>query len=335
MPGNAQFLPGDEELLSRAAEFGECPQLSDCSQLKISEISTRRGIDFATAVLYDRALRNPIHSRFFQQVQETTATTFYRRPLVGIVPGAFYREHKGTGADGVRLAAILQSIGCRVERVPIESFGSLKTNAALIAKWLSEHHSEPLILLTLSKGSADVKMCLRLEPEKLSDVAGWISLSGLPDGTPLVSWLRRQPLRKLGVRMLLLLRGQRYSVVEELRCDREAPLKGWPASPVPITHVVAVPLRRHLTHPWAPRGYERIAPLGPNDGGGFLLSDVAGLPGVIFPVWGADHYLQPAWDATSLLSRVLAEAIASGLALLQTNQSAARPINPPASKSIA
>ena len=337
MPGNAQFLDGDKELLARAATFRECPHLSDCSQSNISELSRKHGIEFATAVLYDRVLQHPIHSRFFDKVRRAVASPLHSPPLVGIVPGAFYREHKGTGADGARLARILESIGCRVERVPVESFGPLKTNAALVAKWLSDRKGEPVALMTLSKGAADVKTCLGLPgaAETFSNVVAWISLSGLPEGTPLVAWLRQQPLRKLGVRLLLRIRGQRYSVVEELRQDRDAPLKGWPASPVPITHVVAFPLRRHLAHRWAPRGYERVAPLGPNDGGGFLLSDAANLPGVVFPVWGADHYLQPAWDATSLLSRVLAEVIASDRALLQTNQSAARPISPPASKSTA
>jgi hypothetical protein len=29
-----------------------------------------------------------------------------------------------------------------------------------------------------------------------------------------------------------------------------------------------------------------------------------GLPGCIYPVWGADHYLQPAWDFNGLLRRL-------------------------------
>src|SRR5689334_718731 len=126
MPGNAQFLPGDKELLTRAAAFGECPRLSDCSQTEISQLSKAYGIDLATAVLYDRVLRQPVHSSFFEKVEAVAAARLTHPPLVGIVPGAFYRQHKGTGADGARLAAILESIGCRTERIPVESFGSLK-----------------------------------------------------------------------------------------------------------------------------------------------------------------------------------------------------------------
>jgi hypothetical protein len=102
-----------------------------------------------------------------------------------------------------------------------------------------------------------------------------------------------------------------------------------------VIHILGFPLRRHLAHPWAPRAYERLAPLGPNDGGGFLLGEVAQLPGTVLPVWGADHYLQPAWDAVPLLRQVLAEAMAPESALRQANQSANHPITPPANKSTA
>ncbi|HEX4645430.1 MAG TPA: hypothetical protein VH598_07450, partial [Verrucomicrobiae bacterium] len=223
--------------------------------------------------------------------------------------------------------------------IPVDSFGSLARNASLIAGWLASHSQEQTVLISLSKGSADLKLTLALpDAAKLfRNVTTWISLSGLPQGTPLVAWLRRQPLRRTGVRLLLWLRRQRYSVLEELRHEPDGPLAGWPALPahLRIIHVVAFPLRRHLAHPWAPRGYERIAPFGPNDGGGFLLGEVTNLPGTVFPIWGADHYLQSAWEDTVTLRGVLAEAMSQGDALRQANQSAAQPSMPPASKSSA
>src|SRR5258708_24864301 len=107
---------------------------------------------------------------------------------------------------------------CPVKRVPVESFGSLARNASLIADWLLQHKQQRVLLISLSKGSADLKVALALPNanELFDHVVAWISLSGLPQGTPLVAWLRRQPLRQLGVRLLLRLPGQRYSVVEEL-----------------------------------------------------------------------------------------------------------------------
>ena len=335
----AEFSSEDKELLSRAAGFEHCRESGDCSQPRLLEISRGHGLDFATALLFGRLLREAEHSTFYERVQRASEQIYCEMPLVAIVPGAFYREHKNTGADGARVAAILRSMGCKVEIIPVESFGSLKQNAAVIAKWLKAKQDEPVVLVTLSKGAADLKTALAMPiaSELFRNVQAWISLSGLPQGTPLVEWLQRQWLRQLGIRILLRLRGQRYSVVEELRHGPGSPLENWSTIPphLQIVHVVGFPLRRHLAHRWAGRGYERIAPLGPNDGGGFLLSDVVNLPGTVFPVWGADHYLQPTWDATSLLRRVFATAMASRELFLQTSQSAAKPINPPASKSIA
>jgi hypothetical protein len=329
----------DKDLLVRAAAWDQCQALPDCSSPKLAEIAQKQSLEFATAVLYDRLLRHPEHGAFFQRVRNQDNLRVDEPIRVGIIPGAFYREHQDTGADGARIVAIVKSMNCPVDRVPVESFGSLARNASLIADWLLQHRHERVMFISLSKGSADMKVALALRnaTELFGNVAAWISLSGLPQGTALVAWLRRQPLRRLGVRLLLRLRNQRYSVVEELRPEGDGPLAVWPSLPSRwrIIHVVGFPLRRHLAHPWAARGYERIAPLGPNDGGGFLLGDVTRLPGTVFPVWGADHYFQPAWDATPLLRRVLVEAMSPEIGMRQASQSAAQPISPPANRSSA
>ena len=334
----AQFSAHDRELLARAGAWDQCPDLRDFSSEKLVQIAQSYGLDFATAILYDRVLRHDHHGAFFQRVR-SPASAAKPPALVGIVRGAFYHEHKNTGADGARVIEIVSSLNCAVECVPLESFGSLTRNATLIAEWLRKHQRETVMLISLSKGSADLKVALGLPgaAELFCNVGAWISLSGLVQGTPLVAWLRRKQLRQIGVRCLLWLRGHRYSVVEELRHESDGPLVNWPAVPshLRIIHVVAFPLCRHLAHPWAKRAYERIAPLGPNDGGGVLLDTVAKIPGTVFPVWGADHYLQPAWDATPLLRRVVLEAMSPNAALRQANPSAAQPIRPPANRSTA
>jgi hypothetical protein len=305
----------------------------------LKELAQEEGIEFATAVLYDRVLRNETNRTFFKRVQTIDPLLAVQPTLIGIIPGAFYREHKHSGADGARLVAIGEAMGCPIKLVPVESVGSLARNAEVISKWLLQNKKQRVLLISLSKGSADVKVALALPNAEalFGNVVAWISMSGLQQGTPLVAWLRRQRLRRLGVRLLLRLRGQRYSVVEELRPEADGPLAVWPALPpsLRLIHILGFPLRRHLAHPWAPRAYERLAPLGPNDGGGFLLADVAQLPGTVLPVWGADHYLQPTWDVVPLLRQVLAEAMAPESALCQANQSANHPINPPATKSTA
>ncbi len=313
--GAAQFTTEDDALLARAADFKPCPQVRDCSPAALTEITRQHGLEFATAVLHDRVLRHPAHGSFFQRVQDAGELPAVKPMLVGIVPGAFYQQHKNTGADGARVASILEKLHCRCECVPVESFGSLARNASIIGDWLARHAGERIALVSLSKGGADLKMALALPnaAELFRDVVCWVSLSGLPHGTPLVAWLRRQPLRCLGVRLWLRLHGQRFSVLEELRHEADGPLANWPVLPshLRVVHVVGFPLRRNLAHPWAARAYDRLAPLGPNDGGAFLLTDVPNLPGVVFPVWAADHYLQPDWDSTPIFRRLFAAAILS------------------------
>jgi hypothetical protein len=76
-----------------------------------------------------------------------------------------------------------------------------------------------------------------------------------------------------------------------------------------VVHVVGLPLSCHLRTKRARRGHRRLAGLGPNDGGGILLGDLCRLPGLIYPVWGADHYLEPGWDLRPLIRRVLHVAL--------------------------
>lgn len=327
---------GDAELLARAARVSDLPGLRDCSRSSLQDFSRRSGLDLATALLYDRVARHPANHDFIERVR-TAPDKLDRLPLVGIVPGAFYRDHNNTGADGAAVVANLKCLGCSVELIPVQSFGSLVTNATILHRWLEARQSQPVVLVSLSKGAADLKVALGMPgaAERFNNVSAWISVSGLPQGTPLVAWLNRQPLRRLGVKCLLWWRNQSYSVVEELSDEPGAVLRSWPAPPprLKLIHVVGFPLRRHLTHPWAPRAYDRISPLGPNDGGGFLLADVSRLPGVVFPVWGTDHYLQPAWDVVALLRRVFSAALSLPLNERHATQSASQPSAPPASKS--
>src|SRR5690606_34890140 len=58
-------------------------------------------------------------------------------------------------------------------------------------------------------------------------------------------------------------------------------------------HLVGFPLRRHATNRLARANFARLEPFGPNDGAGILLADACRWPGLLYPLWGADHYLRP------------------------------------------
>jgi hypothetical protein len=298
----AGFPNEDRALVARAAAI-----------IESGGAAAPRNIDLATAIAFLRVSLGEQNAAFARKVgvMAVVAKAIGPRPrdvVVGIVPGAFYLEHANTGADGARILRILEGLGIEASVIPVQSFGSLADNAGIILHWLRERSSKPVVLISLSKGASDLKFALQQLGPDHGDIRieAWISLSGISTGTPLVRWLRRRPWRWAGVWLLLQLRGQRIAVLRELDRGPGTPLSAWPPTPphMQIVHVHGFPLERHLAHPWARRAWRRLAPLGPNDGGGVLLSDVAQWPGVVVPLWGIDHYMQPHHDITARLSQV-------------------------------
>lgn len=298
----------DRRLIERAGEAAIGAESS--TQEGLRELTAAHGVDFATAALFRRIRFDPRRAAFFERIEspeEPGSST--ETPHVVIMPGAFAAEYPHTGADGARVIELARRLGWAAERVKVPSFAPMADNARVLSDALARSPERPVILVSLSKGAADVRAALA-KSEAFRNVRTWVNLSGLANGTPLVDWLRARPLRRLGVRTLLRLRGQRFATVEELRCGSDAPLGRPLALPSGLRtiHVAGFPLHRHLSDDWARRGHARLAPLGPNDGGGALLADFARLPGDLYPVWGADHYLRPPWDVGPLLLRILLEA---------------------------
>jgi hypothetical protein len=304
----------ERKLLDRVARWPHQPPWHELSADVLQEISAREGIDFATALLYSRIRCSPEHGPFIRWVdslmQSPNIPCCLGTTLV-VVPGACYAEYPQTGADGRRLLDNAASWGCRAERLPVASFGSLAANARTICTWLDDRPEEPVLLISLSKGAADLKTALtRPEaPRAFRNVRAWVNLSGITHGTPLVSWFLNHPFRSLMIRLLCWHRGYQVSVLQELDRRRGGPLDQELVLPLPfpVIHVVGFPLNYHLTRR-ARRGHRRLMPLGANDGGGILLGDLSRLPGLIYPVWGADHYLQPNWDICPLIGRIVQAA---------------------------
>jgi hypothetical protein len=235
---------------------------------------------------------------------------------VAIAPGAFYREFPHTGADGRLLRETAEKFGCRTELIPASSTGSLAENARVILDWLHGHRQQPVILASVSKGGSDIKLALSLPgaEEAFQHVAAWISVCGILDGSPNVHWLLRRPLRCAFYRTLFRLRGYNFDVIRDLRHGPGAPLDFPLRIPPHIAamHVVGFPLTSHLTNRLSRTLHGRIAAEGPNDGA-IRLIDACRWPGVVYPVWGADHYLRPSWELRHLakaLFAYLAESLA-------------------------
>jgi hypothetical protein len=306
----------EQELLDRAADCPEYVTLSQLSGGALRRIAADRGLDFATALLYDRLLKSDGATRRVLSPRMASQEAAEFRPanspsLVAVVPGAFYVESPGSGAGGGEILQESRRLGAPSCLIPTRSFGALDENAEIIRGWLERHTAPGTILVSLSKGGADVKWALRhpAAESAFRNVGAWINISGITEGTPLVSWLLRRRLRSVLVRPLFRWRSYDFGVLPQLDYGEEHPLScPWTIPPgLSVIHVLGFPLRKHLTCGLARRGHRRLAGHGPNDGAGIVLYDAVCRPGTIYPVWGVDHYLR---NSTVNLALVFRTALA-------------------------
>jgi hypothetical protein len=279
---------------------------------ELRAIRDREGVDAATALLY-RAVRDAPRQRAFLDALKARRREAEPSPPPGdvrlaIVPGAFYREHAHSGADGRTVREEAGRLGWPVDLIPVASTGSILGNAAEICRWLAARRDCRIVLVSLSKGGSDLKLALR-QPgagEVFRRVAAWINLCGILDGTPMADWmLSRHPgavLNRLYYRVLGVdlefLRDLRRGPGSLLAAELEIPAH------LQMISIVGFPQRRHLTSAMARRCHARLAVHGPNDGV-IVLADACSLPGLIYPVWGADHYLRSGEDMAPLLRAIL------------------------------
>jgi hypothetical protein len=294
-------MPDHERaLLARASDWPQHRELAELTVQVLSDVAAREGIDFATALLYERVCASHEHGPFIRAIDDLLDDT---SPVadppfrLAIVPGAFYKEFPASGADGRLIREAAMPLGIEVDTIPVQSFGSIDANAQIIADWLQAQDRGSTVLVSLSKGGSDVKLALA-RPDAgtvFCDVIAWVNLSGILYGTPLVSWVLRSKLRTWWFRFLLWMRGFDFDVVRQLDCTADSPLRATVALPdmMRAIHVVGFPMREHLTNSLARRWYRRICDCGPNDGAGILLGDITRTPGHVYPIWGADHYLRP------------------------------------------
>lgn len=289
----------DEKLLSAAAEWPDCSSLRELNAESLQAISAEQGLDFATALLYDRVNKSLAEQTGLQAeelLRESPDCNFgSSKPRIAVIPGAFHELRKFNTA-GRAILDHARALGLPTATIPIQSFGSLRDNAAIVVEWLRECDERPIILVSLSKGGADLKQALL---ESAGDpvwnkVQGWLNLSGLCEGTPLADWLTECWYRSLLVRPLFAWRGYEFQNFQELKFGLGKPLHAELQLPEHLTaiHVLGFPRQRHLSSNMARRGHRRLSAFGPNDGSGIVLETAVRRSGLILPIWGVDHFLQ-------------------------------------------
>jgi hypothetical protein len=279
---------------------------------ELRELAARDGLDAATERLYRLVLASPFHGPFIRRVgelrDEPAPSAWNCGAVLAVVPGASYEETPRTGADGRLVREQAERMGCPTVLVPLATTGTVRENARILCDWLASQPDRPVILASVSKGGSDVKVALA-EPDAetaFRNVVAWVSLCGILDGTPLIDWLLSRSPGAGAVRLYYRLRGKGTGFLRELRYRSGGPLDRPLRLPphIRLISVAGFPLREHLTRRSSRNCHQRLAPLGPNDGA-LVLADVCALPGLVYPVWGADHYLQPEGGAGGLVSAIL------------------------------
>ena len=283
-------------LLHEAAEAYPGLTYAGLSPERLVRITAERGVDVATAVLYDRLRRSPEHGPFIARVEALSPQPQALPRLRGsvlVAPAAFFQEFPGSGGDGLLVRDVAGAFGLRTDVLPVSSTGTVTQNAALIREALASEPDGSVLLVSLSKGGADVRLALEGAPALAAKLRAWISICGLLRGSPVANELLGQPLwRRLATRLSLAALGGGYGALAELRYGPGTllgrPFRVPPA--LPAISVVGFPLSSHLS-PTVRQRHQRLAALGPNDGSTPLLDAI--LPGsLVYPVWSADHYFR-------------------------------------------
>ena len=283
----------------------------------LAALTREHGVDFATALWYDRVRSAEPHRAFIEAVEALDADVALppTSARVLVAPAAFWREYPQFGADGAAVLAVARGLGLDAEMIRTPSTGSVTENARVIREALAKEADGSVVLVSLSKGGADVRMALEQGGEARRKVRAWINVCGIIHGSPLVdemldgTWWRR-----LAVRAFLARWRADFGLIRELR-HAPSPRAKAPAG-VYVVNVVACPLSTH-TAGAITRRHRQLSALGPNDGS-TLLTDAIVDGGVVFPVWGADHYFRTP-DAPVLIRRILLHLAAGGHLPIRSN----------------
>lgn len=267
-------------------------------------------MDIATALWYDRVRHAEPHRAFIEAVEALDADAALppTSTRLLVAPAAFWREYPQFGADGAAVLGVARALGLDAEMIRTASTGSVSENARIIREALEKEEDGSVVLASLSKGGADVRMALEQGGAPLRKVRAWINVCGILHGSPLVDEMLDGPWwRRLAVRAFLARWRAGFGLLRELR-HAPTPRATAPAG-VYVVNVVACPLGIHTAGAITQR-HRKLAALGPNDGSTLLLDSIVD-GGVIYPVWGADHYFRTP-DAPVLIRRILLHLGATG-----------------------
>ena len=302
------------DVLARAQDAYPDVSYDQCTHATLADITKQHGVDFATALFFDRVRRVPRNRAFAAALERVDhpARSVRGRGKVLIVPALFYRRQPTRGGDGAVVRHVAERAGLDVEVAPVESGGSARRNATILCDVFSRRASEPTVIVSLSKGSADLRLAFERMAGTPDGLRAWINVNGLLRGTPAIDRFLERWWRRWLLRMIIRRGGGSPELPAEFTTAPSSPLHRAVSAPsgVLIINLLGFPLTAHLRTPLGRLRHRQMARFGPNDGLG-LLRDAIIEPGLTYPVWGADHYFRVP-TVPVLLARVIAYLIHAG-----------------------
>ena len=223
-------------------------------------------------------------------------------PPIAIIPTMYHQERPELGGDGGLIAGIAQRFGLRVDTIAVGSLAGVETNAGIIRRHLATWQ-RPGWIFSLSKGTSDLKRALLVEPQLAERVRGWITIAGMPGGTPLTEGKTGRPLSHALMQGWLLLRGGERDLLAEMGRDHPISRAGLVLPPhLEVVNVVPMLLSFQARKP-ADRSWRYLSTMGPNDGY-VLLQDALIQAGFVIPILGSDHYLRTP-ELTAVIYRLM------------------------------
>jgi hypothetical protein len=288
----------------------------DCTHAVLAGLSVRHGVDFATMLFHDRIRSAPQNRDIVAALDASgaarPAAVAHRRGRIVIAPALFYRERPDIGGDGAVVQQAARAAGLDVDLLPVESGGTARQNARIIRELLPEYCRTPTVLVSLSKGSADVRLAFETMDSLPAGLTAWVNVSGLVHGTPAVDRLTSRWWSRWALRALLARNGAPFELTREFAATSGSALNRPARAPRGLLtiNLIGCPLSCHLGTRFGRIRHRQMAPLGPNDGL-TLLRDAIIEPGLVYPVLGADHYFQTA-DVPRVIARLIAFLEAQG-----------------------
>ena len=257
------------------------------------EIHKKHGVDHASIYVREAHKCCPENKKFLDEIEASPSLENPNFECI-IVPSMFYMQHPEVGGDGTVFQLIAKRLKVPYKSVQLKSLGSISENAQILKNFFEKcDPSKPKWILSMSKGTADLKRLLAMdknEPYRKS-IKGILNVSGVHGGTHLTLSRKGKRFSHFLLKSWLKFRGANTKLLTEMHREHEFSRSDYKLDDhMQAINIFGLPLLSHLRKPLI-ETYSELSSHGPNDG--YVLTEDALIPGaknILF--WGADHYLR-------------------------------------------